>query len=76
MVEVTIYYGDTVLPMFEVGKAWPVLHLCHEIAIALGSEAPDEYNFVVQEEGRPNAKVCCQQSCRYCLECSMVLYLA
>jgi hypothetical protein len=75
MVEVTIYYKNIVLPVFEVGKAWLVSHLCHEIAIVLGLEAPNEYNFVMEEEGRPNTKICYQQSCNYCFEYSMIPYL-
>jgi hypothetical protein len=58
MAVVTILYGDTVLPAFEVGSAWPVSHLRHEIAIALGGEVPEEYNLFVEEEGKPSSKVC------------------
>jgi hypothetical protein len=58
MAIVTILYGDTVLPAFEVGSAWLVPHLRHEIAIALGGEVPEEYSLFVEEEGKPSSKVC------------------
>jgi hypothetical protein len=47
MVEVCCMFRGNLLPTFEVGKAWPVSHLRHEIAMTLGDDVPKEYNMVV-----------------------------
>lgn len=45
------------LPVFEVGKTWPLSHMRQELRIALGDEAPLDFSFEVVEEGRLNRKV-------------------
>jgi hypothetical protein len=45
------------LPIFEVGKNWPLTHMTQELRIALGNEAPRDFSFEVMEQGVPNRKV-------------------
>lgn len=45
------------LPVFEVGKTWPLSHMRQELRIALGDDAPLDFSFEVVEEGCPNRKV-------------------
>ena len=45
------------LPGFEVVKTWPLSHMRQELRIALGDEAPLDFNFEVVEEGSLNRKV-------------------
>jgi hypothetical protein len=49
MVEVSCMFRGNLLPTFEVGKGWPVSHLRHEIAMALGDDVPGQYNLVLIE---------------------------
>ncbi len=49
MVEVCCLFRGSAMPTFQVGKAWPVSHLRHEIAMTLGDGVPKEYNMVVLE---------------------------
>ena len=49
MVEVCCLFRGSAMPTFQVGKAWPVFHLRHEIAMTLGDGVPEEYNMVVLE---------------------------
>lgn len=45
------------LPLFEVGKTWPLSHTRQELRIALGDDVPEDFSFEVVEEGCPNRKV-------------------
>ena len=49
------------LPLIEVGKSWPISHLCHEIAIMLEAEVPDECKLVLVEPSWLERKVSCWQ---------------
>lgn len=42
---------------FNVGTDWPVLHLRHEVQIALGTAAPKEFNFWFKEVHNPIRKI-------------------
>ncbi len=45
------------LPIFEVGKTWPLSHMRQELRIILGDDAPLEFSIEVIEEGTENRKV-------------------
>ena len=47
MVEDGCLFRGSAMPTFQVGKAWPVIHLHHEIALTLRDGVPKEYNMVV-----------------------------
>lgn len=47
--------GD--LPVFEVGRMWPLSHLRQEVAIALGHDTPDNFGFEIGIPGQRNRKV-------------------
>ena len=58
MVRCIVMLGDEVLPVFEVGKSWPVAHIREEIAIVLSRDnIPDSYDLVVEHAGQRDRKV-------------------